>query len=142
MSYCRWSSMSFRCDLYCYESAHGYVTHVAGKRYVLDDTVQAPPLPKHGASKAEFAAWAKANNDFHRALDEAASVPIDHPAAGETFTDADAEGMYQRLLSLQKDGFIFPEHVLTTLREEITEAALAEKAAMTQNLSEEAEDGK
>lgn len=29
MSYCRWSTDDFTCDLYCYESSEGYVTHVA-----------------------------------------------------------------------------------------------------------------
>lgn len=28
MSYCRWSSDGGLCDLYCYEGAEGYVTHV------------------------------------------------------------------------------------------------------------------
>jgi DNA repair photolyase len=32
MSYCRWSSDYFNCDLYCYESNSGYETHVAAYR--------------------------------------------------------------------------------------------------------------
>lgn len=32
MSYCRWSSDDFECDLYCYADVRGgYTTHVAGR---------------------------------------------------------------------------------------------------------------
>lgn len=34
MSYCRWSSNDFKCDIYCYESETGYEVHVATKRVV------------------------------------------------------------------------------------------------------------
>lgn len=34
MSYCRWSSDNWKCDLYCYEDANGYITHVADNRIV------------------------------------------------------------------------------------------------------------
>ena len=36
MSYCRWSSDDFQCDVYVYESvAGGFVTHVAANRVVF-----------------------------------------------------------------------------------------------------------
>lgn len=40
MSYCRYSDMNWRCDVYVYEHVGGYwVTHVAMKRKVI------PPIP-------------------------------------------------------------------------------------------------
>ena len=36
MSYCRWSSMNHRCDVYAYESDDGFVVHVAKRRYLPD----------------------------------------------------------------------------------------------------------
>ena len=36
MSYCRWSSMDFKCDLYVYEASDGIVIHVASNRVVGD----------------------------------------------------------------------------------------------------------
>lgn len=32
MSYCRWSSDGFQCDVYVYQSDQGYETHVAARR--------------------------------------------------------------------------------------------------------------
>src|SRR5687767_6611694 len=41
MSYCRWSTDDFQCDLYCYEDVSGgFTTHVAGRRKIWD-----APLP-------------------------------------------------------------------------------------------------
>ena len=36
MSYCRWSTDDFACDLYCYESAAEYVTHVKSGATFID----------------------------------------------------------------------------------------------------------
>ena len=32
MSYCRWSSLDYTCDIYAYESAYGYEVHIAHSR--------------------------------------------------------------------------------------------------------------
>ena len=40
MSYCRFSSDGFQCDVYCYGSMGGYTIHVAGRRQVFPE-----PLP-------------------------------------------------------------------------------------------------
>lgn len=40
MSYCRWSSMNWMCDVYVYEDVDGgWATHVAGRRRAI------PPIP-------------------------------------------------------------------------------------------------
>lgn len=40
MSYCRWSSDNWRCDVYVYEDVSGgWTTHVAGRKRVI------PPIP-------------------------------------------------------------------------------------------------
>lgn len=36
MSYCRWSSMDFKCDLYIYEAEDGIAIHVASNRVIGD----------------------------------------------------------------------------------------------------------
>lgn len=41
MSYCRWSSNDFQCDLYCYEDINGgWTTHIAGSKLIPRE-----PLP-------------------------------------------------------------------------------------------------
>ena len=60
MSYCRFSSDDYQCDVYCYASVSGYyVTHVASNRPVLDGTLP-PAVP-----------WEKDNADAWLARHEA-----------------------------------------------------------------------
>ena len=49
MSYCRWSSDDFRCDLYIYESAAGFVIHVAANRVEWD-----PPTSPYKLEKLQL----------------------------------------------------------------------------------------
>jgi hypothetical protein len=52
MSYCRWSSMDFTCDIYAYESDGGFVVHVASGRFVDESREETKPigLPHDGAT--------------------------------------------------------------------------------------------
>ena len=44
MSYCRWSSDDYQCDVYVYEDVGGWwQTYVAGRRRVLREGVSFPP---------------------------------------------------------------------------------------------------
>lgn len=45
MSYCRWSSDDFQCDVYCYEADEGFIIHVAVSRPVLKDGDLPPRIP-------------------------------------------------------------------------------------------------
>jgi len=97
MSYCRWSSGDWNCDLYCYEDARGgWTTHVAENRYKY-------PL--------------KANTEFRHL--EKNLVKIDLPHAGETFNDPTLKAFRQRLVTLREIGYIFPDGVFQEVDEEI-----------------------
>lgn len=112
MSYCRWSSDNFKCDLYVYSDVSGgYTTHVAGRRVVGD----VPPVDYQAD---DWAAARKAQSDF---LHSAEHQEIDHPDAGKTFNDADLESLLERLTYLRSEGFCIPDYVFETVREEIEE---------------------
>ena len=114
--------MNWKCDLYCYEHvAGGWTTHVAGRRRVSE-----PPSDRF----ADFIAkkiTAEEYVELHRAtMDALGTIPlvdIDLPHAGETFDDPTLEAFKERLLELRRIGYVFPDHVLTTIDAEIKERA-------------------
>lgn len=129
MSYCRWSSMDFQCDLYCYSDVMGgWTTHVAGSRRV-GDIVPSPGLvlPENwnALSKEDQERlgeeWARQYNLHLESVNACALVDIGLPSDGETFRDATIGEFRDRLLSLRAQGYIFPDRVLKNVEEEIAE---------------------
>jgi hypothetical protein len=121
MAYCRWSSMNWRCDLYCYEDVSGgWTTHVAGRRRVgeIPDDRFADFVAKK-ITVEEYMALHRAQMD---ALEKTQLVDIDLPHAGETFSDPTLEAFKDRLLYLRGVGYVFPDHVLEEIDAEMKEA--------------------
>ncbi|MDP9203477.1 MAG: hypothetical protein M3P26_16340 [Gemmatimonadota bacterium] len=119
MSYCRWSSDNWRCDLYCYQDISlGYTTHVAGNR-VVGDIPQEPDwallvidLPRFGREHAAVMAF----------LDTAERRPIGLPHDGATFHDPDLASFLSRVTELRKIGYNVPDYVFDEIREEMAAA--------------------
>ncbi len=122
MSYCRWSTDDFQCDLYCYEDANGgWITHVAGNRPIGDiPQVDWSLLRDDEASQAEWVRQSKAQSEW---LCGAERAPIGLPYDGQSFSDPTLEDFRTRLTMLRKAGYRFPDSVLADVSEEI--AALA-----------------
>lgn len=110
MSYCRWSTDNYGCDIYAYESDGGYETHVASLR--VDGEV--PPL-NWDTAEALFETL-QAQNDY---LDTATRSSIGGPFDGESFTEPTLEGFLERLLELRRAGYKFPDSVITEIQMEI-----------------------
>lgn len=123
MSYCRWSSDNFRCDLYCYEDVSGgYTTHVAGRRRLGLDTL--PPSPYDDEAfelirQKKNDEWEARYKAYDKALNALEFEDITLPHAGLTFNDPDLETFKMRLLSLRSLGYRFPDYVLEEVDEEI-----------------------
>lgn len=107
MSFCRWSSMDWQCDLYCYESSEGIVTHVANQRIVGE-------VPKVDSSlflnftdenSEKYFEQQKVQSAF---LDTAERKSIGLKYDGHTFYD-DKETFLDRLNMLREEGYMFPE---------------------------------
>ena len=110
MALCRWSSMNFTCDLYCYESEHsGYVTHVANQRVIGDvpkvDYTLFAPENNTPENIEKFFEQYKAQMDF---LSDAERRPIGLKYDGQTFYDS-KESFLARLEILREEGYRFPE---------------------------------
>lgn len=115
MSYCRWSSDDFACDLYCYESDYGYVTHVATSRVVGP----VPPLPTYDQlQKLDVDAIQAAFEAQYAYLDTAEHVDIGLPHDGERFVDDALDKFEARLMELRRMGYRFPDYVFDIIAEE------------------------
>lgn len=136
MSYCRWSSDAFQCDVYVYEDASGgWTTHVAGRR-----VKHAPP-----ESLTSMKVTASTALDYWAALDAwRGSLPKDEhgdiadseylalkdigPEAGESYNDPTPSECADRLEGLRAKGFNVPQYAIDALREEALESASADDA--------------
>lgn len=118
MSYCRWSTDDFQCDLYVYgDVCGGYTTHVAGNRPVYDEPL--PPVVDFHERPDE---WMDRRGEVMRMVDAAKREPIGLPHDGWTFNDSTLQGLLERLLALREVGYRFPDYVLDDVRAEIAGA--------------------
>lgn len=126
MSYCRWSTDDFQCDLYIYEDVYGgWTTHVAGARVVYLN-----PLPDPVPLLADTVdAWAERNQEIMRRLDDPTEhrrEDIDLPFAGETFSDSTPGECADRVEQLLAAGYRCPSGVVEALRAEQAEMDLVD----------------
>jgi hypothetical protein len=121
MSYCRWSSLNWMCDLYCYEDVSGgWTTHVATSRRVRE------PVPNEDRARADFMAdkiTAKEMTRIHgEAMDDLRTIslePIGLAYDGETFNDPTLEAFRDRIVMLADAGYIVPEWLISDIEEEM-----------------------
>ena len=125
MSYCRWSSDSFRCDLYCYEDVHGgWTTHVAGRRRVMPDDFRDPWSEcdaKDLQDEEKFKKVWEGHQEFMSRLDEFPFEELSLPGAGKTYNDPTLEDFRARVASLLDAGFNGRPGLLEDIDAEIAE---------------------
>lgn len=114
MSYCRWSSDDFACDIYAYEADNGFTIHIAGNR-ILGDVPKMLPIDHED--------WLSAYRAQHEFLATAQRETITLPHAGETFVCDDLEDFKARLLMLREIGYNFPDYVLDEIDAEMKDEA-------------------
>lgn len=127
MSYCRWSSDDFQCDLYCYaDVSGGYTTHVAGNKSVGE----IPKTDWVGFMNKTISAeeFAEQHSKQYEWLDKCERKPLGLPCDGESFNDATAELWLKRLMELRAMGYRFPDHVIDDAKAEMEEEAKSGKA--------------
>lgn len=130
MSYCRWSSDDWTCDVYVYEAVWGgWSTNVAANRRVpkepLPPEVPYPPDrppqeegPEWEEWHSRFQAWYLRYKDVNRIVREGDLVPIDLPHAGKSFGDDTPGECADRLEDLKALGFVVPQYAIDQLRAE------------------------
>lgn len=119
MSWCRWSTDDYQCDVYVYESTSGFETHVAGRHPVFTE-----PLPEPVPFTVDtIPQWMERNRLVMDLLDRTEHVDIDLPGAGESFVDDTPGECADRLAGLKELGFWVPQRVIDALRAEAADAA-------------------
>lgn len=119
MSYCRWSTDDFQCDLYCYQSTDGVETHIAGNR--LHWKIELPPQVdleffkngkiKRGSLKRHFHRWGKIMRLMEdKSNYERKSIGLAYD--GQSFTDSTPKEWHTTLLLLKCAGYKFPFHLI------------------------------
>ena len=119
MSYCRWSSDDFGCDVYAYESAEGFTVHVAVSRYT-GDIPKLPPMPFNQGDE-KWAKWFKAYHEQQAAVAVSPQADIGGEYDGKTFVYADLQAFYDGLLDIRTKGYHVPDYVFDCIQEEIKE---------------------
>lgn len=118
MSYCRWSSDDWTCDVYVYEGSCGFVIHVAGNR-VCGDIPRTPELTTDPASIEAYVAAHQAQMKF---LETCQRQPIGLPFAGESLSAESAGECADELEKLRTLGYNVPQYAIDNLREEQAQA--------------------
>lgn len=112
MSYCRFSTDDFQCDVYVYaDVAGGYTTHVAVNRVVFAHPLP-PPVPMQ-----EVDAFLARHRQMMALIDTSPREPILLEHAGERFNDDTAAECAARLTHLRALGYRVPDGVIEALRE-------------------------
>ena len=123
MSYCRWSSDDFQCDVYVYADVRGgWTTHVANRRVAYAEPLP-PPVRAVPGDRDSVDAWLERHRLVTAMRDAAELVPIGLPHDGDNFTDDTPGECADRLESLRALGYNVPQYAIDTLREEAEEAS-------------------
>ena len=117
MSYCRWSSDDWQCDIYAYEDVYGgYSIHVASNRRVNIENIpkadHIKDIPKWIEAHKKQMEWLDKNNELKK---------IGLPYDGESFREPNLESFKKRMLQLRKTGYNFPDYVLEQIDDELFE---------------------
>ncbi|MDO9402088.1 MAG: hypothetical protein Q7T46_11675 [Polaromonas sp.] len=124
MSYCRFSTNDYQCDVYVYASVGGFIAiHVAGSRQTPDT----PPPPAIGDW------WNRGEQGIadYMARDEAVTAwlataerkVIGLPYDGQSLDAADEASAAETLEMLRDLGYNVPQFVIDALKEEAVEIA-------------------
>jgi hypothetical protein len=118
MSYCRWSSDGFQCDVYVYEAEGGYMVHVAGKRRLK--RVCDIDFSNQQALMDSIAQQHKELDDPENKL-----LPIGLPYDGETFGADTLTELLEVLTDIKETGYNVPDFVFSDIQGEIDKKIVA-----------------
>lgn len=125
MSYCRWSSDGFACDVYVYEDVMGgFTCHVARSKIVnLHEAPEEPKMPSDFGIVSDNNDWipeymekSKLRSEWleNHAIRENIGLEFD----GKTFNTESATSMANELTMLKNMGYQVPQYAIDSLYEE------------------------
>ena len=115
MSYCRFSSDDWQCDVYVYADCNGgWTTHVAGRRPVFKEKLP-DPIPLESSNIRE---WMERDRKVFKMLDDAEMVGIGFEHDGESFNHDTPGECADWLKELSEMGYNVPQYAIDSLRED------------------------
>lgn len=119
MSYCRFSSDNYNCDIYAFADCYGgYTIHVAKRRYVGD--IPKIPAVTEGNEK-EFIEQVKKHNEFMKTAEQKIiGLPLD----GENYSCVNLPEFLEKILEIKEAGYNVPDYVIEDIKAEILEGRL------------------
>lgn len=125
MSYCRWSSDDYQCDVYVYRSDYGYECHVSGRRRDFGKAGITLPPPAD-CTKDSLSAWLERQSLVSDLLDDPRFddddfegwVNVPEPHAGQSYTVRTAGECADLLEEIRATGCNVPQYAIDALREE------------------------
>lgn len=130
MSYCRWSTDNFNCDIYAYESDSGFQIHICSGRYKGEIPKTDMSFLQDG-SKESISRYMQTSQIQSDYLKTCGTKPINLPLAGESFTLPDLQSFYDKMVELKEIGYRFPDYVLECIKEEISKEPNDERSVAT-----------
>ena len=132
MSYCRWSTDNFKCDIYAYESVYDcYTIHVAANKIVGE-------LPKCdiqlliGENK-DVDKYMEQQEAHSAAMENCTRMPIGLPFDGQSFDCTTLQEFYDKMIELREVGYKFPDYVLESIIEEMNSEQKLNESDKTKN---------
>lgn len=116
MSYCRWSSDNYNCDIYAYESCYGgYEIHIASSKY----EGEIPKLDYNllATDMVEFTKQRKAQLEY---LKDCGTKELNLKYAGENLGAETLEEFENLMLELKEIGYDIPDYVFETIKLELS----------------------
>lgn len=120
MSYCRFSTDDYQCDLYVYANTDGgFSVHVAGGRYVFDTPLPEPVREPDGSDfDTDLRRWCERYEYVHELVKRAAVMPIGLSRDGRSYHVRTAEQCVALVKSLAAEGYRVPDYVAPEIRED------------------------
>lgn len=116
MSYCRFSSNNWNCDIYAYESCMGgFDIHVASNRIVGN----IPKCDIRLIIDGKYEEYAKQYKKQMEFLDGCEREKIGHPFDGESFNSQTLTEFKEQMIELRRVGYNFPNYVLEDIEMEL-----------------------
>ena len=115
MSFCRFSTNDFQCDVYAYADVAGGITvHVAANRVIYKE-----PLPPEILLETDnHVAWVERHAKVMEMVEAAARESITAKHAGQSYFSLDIDSAVALLQELQTLGYVFPGYVIEDVQEE------------------------
>lgn len=112
MSYCRFSSDNWKCDVYALHSVFGYEINVAKHSY--DEEPPEVPAP----TKDNLQEWKQKRQEQMKWLEEHEGTPIGLPEDGKRYVYDNIDDFESRLRQLQDRGYYIPEYVFERIEQD------------------------